>query len=139
MKQSGLGKSHKLCGKTAIDRLFSRSDASSLLAYPLRAVWGMNDMRTSGEPVQFLITVPKKRLRHAVDRVKMRRRVREAYRLNRPRWDAATPVTDIAFIYISDQLEPYVRVEKAMKRILHKAFPQPLAAPPSGHSATSAP
>ena len=133
MKASaGLGKSHKLCGKVAVDRLFTRSDASSHLAYPLRAVWGRNDVRTGGgEPVQFLITVPKKRLRHAVDRVKMRRRVREAYRLNRPCWDAATPVTDIAFIYISDQLEPYARVEKAMKRILHKVFPSAPSIPDS--------
>lgn len=124
MKQFGLGKAHKLCAKTAIDRLFSRRDANSALAYPLRAVWCVDSERSTGEKVQFLISIPKKRLRHAVDRVSMRRRVREAYRLNH---GAIVPNSqelpvNIAFIYIADNLEPYQRVEKAMLKILHKAF-----------------
>lgn len=122
MKTFGLGKSHKLCSKVAIDHLFARRDSSfSLLAYPLRAVWSENPSRTTGEPLQFLITVPKKRLHHAVDRVAMRRRIREAYRLLRPEIVPATAATtDIAFIYVADTLEPYARIEKAMRRILQK-------------------
>ena len=100
-----------------------------MLAYPLRAVWGIDDCSTpvaaTREKVQFLITVPKKRLRHAVDRVTMRRRVREAYRLNRHESGAAAyegAHLDIAFIYIADNLEPYSRVEKSVQRILRRIF-----------------
>lgn len=120
MRPFSLGKSHKLCSKVAVDHLFDRRDpATSMLAYPLRAVWAADTARTAGEPLQFLITVPKKRLHHAVDRVTMRRRIREAYRLLRPEiLPAPRPNTDIAFIYIADTLEPYARVEKAMRRIL---------------------
>ena len=123
MKQFGLGKSHKLCSKTAIDRLFSThpaATAATALAYPLRAVWGENPGSSAGEPVQFLISVPKKRLRHAVDRVTMRRRIREAYRLNRNQAEAVTTSINIAFVYISDNIEPYSRVEKSMQKLLRK-------------------
>jgi len=126
MKQFGLGKAHKLCSRSAIDRLFSRTDAHTAIAYPLRAVWGDNATRTAGEQVQFLISIPKKRLRHAVDRVAMRRRVREAYRLNRATLACPAPgrFTDIAFIYIADCKEPYAKVERAVQRLLDKAFKQ---------------
>lgn len=134
MKQFGLGKSHKLCSKIAIDRLFGSrvaSDAGSAgsyignaLVYPLRAVWAANYSRRPVEPVQFLVSVPKKRLRHAVDRVTMRRRIREAYRLNRHDVELAgfSAAVDVAFVYIADGLEPYVRVEKAMQKLLYRIY-----------------
>jgi len=138
MKTFGLGKSHKLCSKVAVDHLFATRDSgNTLLAFPLRAVWAENAGRATGEKVQFLITVPKKRLRHAVDRVTMRRRIREAYRLARPAFAHArqdAPALDIAFIYVANTLEPYARVEKAMHRILTKlAAHQPTieSAPPT--------
>ena len=142
MKTYGLGKAHKLCSTTAIEQLFNgRESTRSAIAYPLRAVWAENPGRTRGERVQFFISIPKKRLRKAVDRVAMRRKVREAYRLARPEmvpsWPdvAATdetaaqcvaaheaPAVDLAFIYVADTLEPYHKVERAMSRLLAKIF-----------------
>lgn len=66
---------------------------------------------------QFLIAVPKKKIRHAVDRVQMRRRIREAYRLNRHLIPMDLPI-DIAFIYVSGEVLPYADVLKAVTRIL---------------------
>lgn len=128
MKKFGLNKSDKLCSTTAIDKLFSRgassdhdNDPRSAIAYPLRAVWRVNTSRTTGSPVQFLISVPKKRLRHAVDRVLMRRRIRESYRLNRHSYfsDSTTRI-DLAFVYIADGLKDYDEVEKSIHRLLLK-------------------
>ncbi len=115
-----LYKREKLCSITAIDRLFaSREEACAFLAYPIRMVWRENGAR--GAAAQFMISVPKKKLRHAVDRVAMRRRIREAYRLNRPAAPAlADKPVDIAFIYVSSRLEPYSRIETAMKKLLSK-------------------
>ncbi len=91
------------------------------MAYPLRAVWRTNADRTQGSAVQFLISVPKKRLRHAVDRVTMRRRIREAYRLNRHQLtDELTDRVDLAFIYVADGLKDYASVERAVCKILRK-------------------
>ena len=124
MKQYGLNKYDKLCSSTAIDQLFSRgadSMTKSVMAYPLRAVWRVNEKRTAGSQIQFLISIPKKRLRHAVDRVKMRRRVREAYRLNKNNYlSAESDRIDLAFIYVADDLKDYQSIEKAVTRILHK-------------------
>lgn len=126
MTRLTLGKSHKLCSHTAIDRLFEKDRSQSAIAYPLRAVWCNGSSRRSGNDVQFLIIVPKKRLRHAVDRVKMRRRVREAYRLIRHDHLPATTATgntDIAFIYVADKTAPYQSVARSMHRLLSKIFP----------------
>lgn len=121
-----LPKPSRLCSQTAIDRLFAGRDTKAALAYPLRAVWGDNLNRYRGDAVQFLPSVPKKRLRHAVDRVTMRRRIREAYRLNRADYFPETleAPLDILFIYVGNSPEPYARVDAAMKKLLGKIFRQ---------------
>lgn len=124
MKGLRLYKIEKLRGKTAIDALFSRSAdrrPSGSVCYPLRAVWQENSHRSARCP-QFLVMVPKRRLRHAVDRVRMRRRIRESYRLNRELLNPADeprPV-DIAFVYVADRLTPYADVDRAMRRLLQR-------------------
>lgn len=118
MKQFGLYKKQKLCSQIAIDNLFSGGDLSRL-AFPIRMVVRRNDRRHSDAPIAFLISIPKKRLRHAVDRVLMRRRIREAFRLNHAACDLPKGVrVDVAFIYVSNKLEPYTHVERAMRRLL---------------------
>lgn len=123
MSSLRLYKKEKLCSVVAIDQLFGRGGAElSQLAFPLRIVARSNPRRSSDAPVAFLISVPKKRLRHAVDRVQMRRRIREAYRLNRhpaldPLADAGCRI-DLAFIYVADRLTDYRAVERAMRRLL---------------------
>ena len=75
-----LNKDEKLCSRTAVDTLFH--EGKSLMAFPLRAAYRLRP-RDERHPVQFLISIPKKRIRKAVNRVLLRRRTREAYRLNR--------------------------------------------------------
>ena len=118
MKGLRLYKIEKLCSETAISRLFARSDREvhTALVYPLRMAWRVDGVREV-KVARFLVSVPKKRLRHAVDRVAMRRRVREAYRLNRDLMPRDLPL-DIAFIYVADKLLPYSRIETAMRRLL---------------------
>ncbi|MDE6288762.1 MAG: ribonuclease P protein component [Muribaculaceae bacterium] len=122
MKGLRLYKKEKLCSAVAIDSLFSRgSGAFSALSYPVRAVWRKDDKRRSDAPIAFVISVPKKRLRHAVDRVTMRRRIREAYRLCRPSHPLpADTRLDVAFIYVADRLTPYSDVNRAVNRIMER-------------------
>lgn len=149
-KGQRLYKREKLCSVTAIERLFAarpgrngaindqwgKIDAS--LCYPLRMVWGENPAR-QGAPVRFLVSVPKKRLKKAVDRVRMRRRIREAYRLERTVYytENATEDTpgvvvarstniDVAFIYVAGEIVDSARVRRAMKRLL-AALPNHIA------------
>lgn len=117
-----LYKKQKLCSSVAIDLLFASSqEAGKALVYPLRALWRNNPTRRCDAPVQMLISIPKKRLRNAVDRVKMRRRVREAFRLNHQNYSIPEGMRiDLAFIYVANNPEPYSAVEQAVCRILGK-------------------
>lgn len=85
-----LRKSAKLRHRTLVRTLFEKG--KSVYAGPLRLTYRpltTDQLAASfrGEvpdligPVQLMITVPKKKRRHAVDRVLMRRRIREAFRL----------------------------------------------------------
>ena len=117
-----LYKKEKLCSAIAIGQLFgpgAADDVNSALAYPLRMVWRNNPRRSSDAAVQFLVSIPKKRIRHAVDRVLMRRRVREAFRLIRHQYPVDPALRlDVAFIYVGNAKEPYDRVERSMSRLL---------------------
>jgi len=110
-----------------VELLFSQLKDSggkggAALVYPWRIVWRLNEDRPEGmrrDVAQFLITVPKKRVRHAVDRVLMRRRCREAYRLHRDALPAGVPL-DLAFIYVGKEgsLASYAATERAVVRLL---------------------
>ena len=114
-----LNKDEKLCSRTAVERLFG--EGKSLMAFPLRAAYRL---RPRGEqPVQFLISIPKKRIRKAVQRVMLRRRVREAYRLNRrqllvPTLEQADWGVDIAFVYLDTSVAPYDVIEEKITSLL---------------------
>lgn len=114
-----LNKSEKLRSRIAIDHLFD--DGVSLMAFPLRAAFRL---RPRGEnPVQFLISIPKKRIRKAVNRVTLRRRTREAYRLNRnelllAQLEQLDLGVDIAFVYLDSKPAPYSVINEKMTSLL---------------------
>lgn len=127
-----LYKKERLCGKTAIDALFlPGGDRSAVMAYPWRAVWRINTSRVMNNP-RFLISVPKKRLRHAVDRVLMRRRCREAYRLNRELISSDSQI-DIAFIYVGNEVTSYRDAERSVTKILSKIMSKLISEYPGGN------
>lgn len=75
------------------------------------------------EPVEVLISVPKKRLHHAVDRNRAKRQIREAYRLQKQLLTekmAQGQTVDIAFVWLSDQLLPSAEVNGRMKNLLER-------------------
>ena len=120
MKGLRLYKSEKLCGRTAVERLFA--EGTGLMAYPLRAMMRAKQ-RDEQHPAQMLISVPKKRIRHAVHRVLLRRRLREAYRLHRldllyPALQKANVSIDIAFVYVANDVADYALIERKMIMLL---------------------
>lgn len=119
--------------KTLVDPLFA--DGRSEYAYPLRMVWrNVDAAHTEGilprgsnvrvGRVQMLVSIPKRRQRRAVDRVLLRRRVREAYRRLLPafeervsrRSDIAT--LSLAVVYISDKIESQARISARLEKLL---------------------
>lgn len=119
MGSNRLYKKEKLCSHTAIERLFSHSDENKkTIAYPLRLLW--NAQHGGESPNQFVIIVPKRRLKHAVDRVLMRRRIREAYRINRHKYfDDGVSSLHLAFVYVADGCRSYASIEKSVQKLLN--------------------
>ena len=77
-----LAKTERLCSKKLIERLFSGGN-NSFPAYPLRVVYMWISSEEGTADVSMMISVPKKRFKHAVKRNRVKRQVREAYRLNK--------------------------------------------------------
>lgn len=130
-----LRKGEKLRHRTLVDTLFSEGE--TMYDFPFRLSYRLisreeleNSFRTAPpspiDSLQMLITVPKKKRRRAIDRVLMRRRIREAYRLNRlPLLDAVAALPGnctlcMAFIYIHDKNADYSLIERKMKALLKK-------------------
>ena len=94
-----------------------------MAAYPLRAVY-MPVEKSLNTPVSILISVPKRRFHHAVDRNRMKRQVREAYRLNKSvLWHSLEDKSyslAIAFVCIADKPCASANVARSVKKILSR-------------------
>lgn len=119
-------KSERLNSKLVIDKLFAGGN-SSMAVFPLRVVFmKVPKTDTAGGvgsvPVSVLISVPKKRFHHAVDRNRMKRLVREAYRTRKHLlWDALADkdyCLAIGFVCITDNLPSYQSVCKSVQKAL---------------------
>lgn len=111
-----LPKSEKLHSFGAIRRLFTEGRGG--FVYPLRyMVYAESADKMSAE---ILFSTPKKFLKRANKRNKVRRRMREAYRLNKALLlaDDNLRQMQIALIYSSKEVIDYKTIENATKRIL---------------------
>ena len=98
----GLKKQERLCGKKAIDALFTSADSNSLSVYPIRVVYRFTEEAEN----RILVSVSKKKFNHAVDRNRVKRQLREAYRLNKyilQTQEQKNKGIDIAFLWLTDK------------------------------------
>ena len=117
-------KHERLCSRKAIEALFAGGNRA-FSAFPLRVVY-----RQASE-LQILVSVSKRHFKHAVDRNRAKRQIREAWRLNRDILRAsatsdaaegtpALPSLHIAFIWLSDEPQSSDLVHRKMKNLLHR-------------------
>lgn len=115
-------KSERLSGRNNIEKLFNGNGSRSFSAFPLRIVY-MKDERKEGEPkAQMMVSVPKRLLRHAVKRNRVKRQVREAYRLNKRIIcrDNEEEKVIMAFIYLDNKLNDSGKVTAGVKRLMER-------------------
>ena len=93
-------KEERLCSRKHLDLLFK--NGSSFLLYPFRVSYLFVEEPASVQ-AQVVINVPKKRYKRAVDRNLLKRRIREAYRLNKEENFYNQLPTDLGLLLFSIQ------------------------------------
>lgn len=116
---NGLARAERLRGRGALSQLFTEGE--SHFSYPIRYVWCEND--TPGVD-SVLFTVPKRFHKRANRRNLLRRRIKEAYRLQRSllaeesTTEGSGRGLNIALIYSSKEQLEYDRIYKAVEKAL---------------------
>lgn len=104
-----------------IDALFGQPH-QSVRVFPVLAVFQEVD-RTSGAPVQLLLSVSKRRFKRAVRRNRTKRLLREAYRRQKHllRYQPAPGRgLNVAFMWLSDALMTQAQVDAAVAQVLER-------------------
>lgn len=100
------------------------SKGQSFGQYPLRVVYMPMEERRSEFPAQLTVSVPRKKFPRAVDRNHIRRRVREAWRLNKHRLYRALENREqqyaLLIIYVAREALPYPEIEGAVRQMIRR-------------------
>lgn len=108
----------RVTGAKRVDAIFD--SGKSFISYPLRVVYLQHEQSPTIR-CSILVTVPKKRIKKAVHRNRIKRLIRESYRLNK---DLVKDINlgeqslDIAFVYVKDTLSDYKEIQKGMLKAL---------------------
>ncbi len=111
-------KKEKLKSKALIDQLFA--EGQSVSAFPLRLVY-LGTTFDEAIMAKTGVSVSKRHFKSAVDRNKIKRLMREAYRLNKGMFfnNLTTPHA-FMILYIGKDKPSFVVVEKKMKQLFEK-------------------
>ena len=117
-----LPKGERLYLREEIERL--HSCGRSFVSYPIRIVWLAEPIATEtpGEQAQVAVmtSVAKRRFKHAVDRNRIKRMTRAAYRLHKaPLWQTATQhhcTVRVALQSVTKTMPTYPELEQAVER-----------------------
>ena len=135
MQKLTFNKSQHLCGETTISQLFREGKA--FLVFPLRVVYRVmprnvethdSCVRDNRPPVRVLVSVPKKQFKHAVDRNRFKRLIRESYRIQQHELNEALNakglVMDVAFTAVHNQIPKFDYLKSRMAKVLNTLIEQ---------------
>ncbi|PMC25368.1 ribonuclease P protein component [Hoylesella buccalis] len=124
-----LSKWERICGRTLLEKLFTGGKSKSFSVFPLRVVYLLTN-RPDGDlqheaPVKMMVSVSKRHFKRAVKRNRVKRQVREAYRLNKEivvssMADSPNRQLLLGFIWMSDELHDTDTVERSMQVLLKR-------------------
>ena len=121
MNTSLFRKNERIVSQKQIDELFSGNGSHSRAAFPVRAIYAVGGRKEGAVLAQVLVSVPKRRFHHAVDRNRVKRQIRESYRLNKHILLEAIPAeksVSVAFVWLSDKHLPSAEIEKRVRSLL---------------------
>ncbi|WP_375325873.1 ribonuclease P protein component [Flagellimonas sp. GZD32] len=109
-------KKEKLKNKKVIEALFT--EGKNLKQNPIKLIY-LNTDYTGDTKVKVAVVAPKKKFKKAVDRNRVKRLLREAYRLNKPLiFNNIEGNFAFIFLYLGNTMPSFNEVDKAMKLLL---------------------
>ncbi|MGV6828842.1 MAG: ribonuclease P protein component [Flavobacteriales bacterium] len=109
-------KSEKLKSRKAIELLFQQG--KTITKHPLKVIFLKTPL---AEQSKAAFAVPKRNFKKAVDRNRVKRQLRESYRLHKHLLiNEKQEIFMLFFLYIGKEKLPYQQIEKAMITILKK-------------------
>jgi ribonuclease P protein component len=116
MMKFTLGKAERLKSKKLIERLYE--EGNSIKVFPLRMVY-LQIKHTSEFPVQVGVSVPKRNFKSAVDRNRIKRLMREAYRKQKYTVYNELDIPYVFMIsYLGKTAQKYDTIEDKMEKLL---------------------
>lgn len=109
-----LQRQQRLKSRKQIDALFR--EGHSFAIYPLRIVF--REVVPEAEPLKFGVSVSTRYFKKAVDRNLMKRRIREAWRLQRAPLEGQP--LHVFVLYTAKELLPYDRISRSMGQAIEK-------------------
>ncbi|WP_243349883.1 ribonuclease P protein component [Parabacteroides sp. FAFU027] len=112
-----LSKAERISRKLVIDKLFTKG--TSFVVYPIRVVYVTSTEEQEAQAAM-MVSVSKKKFKRAVKRNYIKRRVKEAYRLNKHLLQIPESVGNIsiAFIYLSGGFKSFDSLNQKMEEIM---------------------
>ncbi|MGN1229764.1 MAG: ribonuclease P protein component [Prevotella sp.] len=120
-----LGYRERIKSKKQLETLFGGGKSRSMAAFPVRLVYMTQDCEDDKPQLMMMVSVSKRHFKHAVDRNRAKRQMREAYRLNKHILDSATEklagkTLSMGFIWLSDEPMPTERVKKCVTNLMER-------------------
>lgn len=117
-----LSAKERLKSKKAIDFLFT--SGKQQFKYPFKLIYLIEESNSgSTSPLKFSVTIPKKKIKLAANRNILKRRAKEAYRLNKCSLQESlikyNYKISLMLIYIDDQIKDYAVIEKSINKHLN--------------------
>lgn len=110
-------KGEKLSKEKTIQELFNRG--SSFYLFPFKVIYIPNPDQSISHP-QILVSVSSRNFSRAVDRNLIKRRIREAYRLQKEIIRGESKKGVFAFVYTSKSVLPYAEIRSKLFLVLEK-------------------
>ena len=111
-------KNEKLKSKKLIDSLFA--EGKSVSHYPIKLIYLKTELPKQ-VPIQTGVTVPKKNFKSAVKRNRIKRLLREGYRLNKHLvFNNSKGSFAFLFLYLGKDTPQYNTIDDSMKLVLRK-------------------
>lgn len=111
-------KTEKLKSKKLIEQLFAQGE--SITTYPIKLIY-LKTEHIGNHPIQAGVSVPKRKIKLAVHRNRMKRLLRECYRKQKHSiYEVLQEKYIFMFLYLDENEQKYVVLEGKMKILLTK-------------------